>query len=1117
MIHRIIEFSAKNKFVVFLFVAAACVAGWWSLKNVPLDAIPDLSDTQVIIYSRWDRSPDIIEDQVTYPIITAMLGAPKVKDIRGFSDFGYSYVYLIFDEGTDIYWARSRTLEYLSKITPRLPQGVQVELGPDATSIGWVFQYALVDTSGRHSLDKMRSYQDWYLRYYLQSVPGVAEVAPIGGLVRQYQINVDPNLLASYRIPLDMVVEAVRRSNNDVGGRLVEFSGREFMVRGRGYAQSVRDLEEIVIGPSAMNSAPMEGSPEAQHASGTMTVRGLERGTPVRVRDVARVELGPDIRRGIADLDGQGDVVAGVVIMRSGENALKVIDRVKAKLAEVEPSLPPGVKIVTTYDRSELILRSIETLKHTLIEEVLIVGGIILIFLWHIPSAMIPILTIPITVLISFIPMKAVGVTSNIMSLGGIAIAIGAMVDAAIVVVEQTHKKLEEWEAEGRKRDYHEVVVEAVKEVGPASFFSLLVIAVSFMPIFALEAQEGRLFKPLAFTKNFSMAIAALLTITLDPAMRLLFTHMKPYTFRPRFLSWMANAVLVGKIHSEEKHPISRILMRIYHPVASLALRFKWTVVLAAVATVAVTVPVFLRLGSEFMPPLNEGVILYMPTTLPGISVTEAERLLQIQDRVLKTFPEVERVFGKAGRAETSTDPAPFSMGETTVVLKPQEQWRRKPQWWSDRAPEWASSVLRRFWPDHISQEELVEEMDQALKIPGTTNAWTMPIRNRIDMLTTGVRTPVGVKIYGSDLKQIEQIGRELERALAQVPGTRSVFAERTTGGYFLDFNLKREQLARYGLTVDDVEMYIMSAAGGENITTTVEGRERYAVNVRYMRDYRSDLDSLGRILISTPTGAQIPISQVADLRLVDGPGMIRDENGLLSGYVYVDVAGRDLGGYVDEARRAVRDQVEPQLPTGYSLAWSGQYEYLTRVRERLTFVLPLTIFIIFLLLYLNTKSVVKTLIVFLAVPFSAVGAVWLVHMLGYNMSIAVWVGLIALMGVDAETGVFMLLYLDLAYDEWKKKGLLTGWGGLREAILHGAVKRVRPKVMTVACMFMGLFPIMWSTGSGADTMKRIAAPMIGGIFTSFVMELVVYPAIYAIWKWHFEVKPALKTETSQA
>jgi Cu(I)/Ag(I) efflux system membrane protein CusA/SilA len=1089
MINRIIDACARNKFVVFLFVAVGVMGGWWSLQNVPLDAIPDLSDTQVIIYSRWDRSPDIMEDQVTYPIITAMLGAPKVKDIRGFSDFGYSYVYVIFNEGTDIYWARSRTLEYLSKITPRLPAGVQVELGPDATSIGWVFQYALVDTSGRHSLDELRSFQDWYLRYYLQSVPGVAEVAPIGGLVRQYQIQVDPNALSAYRIPLERVSEAVRRGNNDVGGRLVEYSSREFMVRGRGYARSRADLEEVAIGVNPTT------------------------GTPIRIKDVGQVTLGPDIRRGVADLDGKGDVVGGVVIMRYGENALKVIDRVKARLEEIRPSLPAGVRLVTTYDRSELILRSIDTLQHTLMEEITIVSLVILLFLWHIPSALIPILTIPITVLIAFIPMKMLNVTSNIMSLGGIAIAIGAMVDAAIVVVEQTHKKLEQWDGEGRRRDYHEVVIEAVKEVGGASFFSLLVIAVSFMPIFALEAQEGRLFKPLAYTKNFSMAIAALLAITLDPAMRLLFTHADPFKFRPRFLSAIVNAILVGKIHSEEKHPISRLLMRLYHPVAELALRFKWTVVAGAVALVAVTVPVFERLGSEFMPPLDEGVILYMPTTLPGISVTEAARLLQIQDRILRTFPEVERVFGKAGRAETSTDPAPLSMTETTVVLKPSSEWRAKPQWYSTWAPEWLKRILRRAWPDHISQEELVDEMDRALKIPGTTNAWTMPIRNRIDMLTTGIRTPVGVKIHGSDLARIQSIGQEIERTLAQVPGTRSVFAERTSGGYFLDFDLKRDELARYGLTIDDVQGYIMSAVGGENVTTTVEGRERYGVNVRYFRDFRTSEAALDRVLVATPSGQQVPMAQLAQIRRIEGPGMIRDENGLLSGYVYVDVAGRDLGSYVDEARQRVSEKVGPHLPPGYTLSWSGQYESLQRIRERLTLVVPITIFIVFVLLYLNTKSVVKTMIVFLAVPFSAVGAIWLLHWLGYNMSIAVWVGLIALMGVDAETGVFMLLYLDLAYHEKLREGRIKGWEDLKEAILHGAVKRVRPKFMTVACMFLGLVPIMGSTGTGADVMKRIAAPMMGGIFTSFILELVVYPAVYAIWKWNFEVKPSLRAE----
>jgi len=1081
MINRIIELSAHNKFIVFLFIAAAVLAGWWSLNNVPLDAIPDLSDTQVIVYSRWDRSPDIMEDQVTYPIVTAMLGAPRVKDIRGFSDFGYSYVYIIFDEGTDIYWARSRTLEYLSKILPRLPSEVKVELGPDATGVGWVFQYALVDTSGKNDLAELRSFQDWYLRYYLQSVPGVAEVAPLGGFVRQYQVNVDPNKLAAYNLPIEKVTAAIRSGNNDVGGRLVEFSGREYMVRGRGYAKTTGDIGKIVV---AVND---------------------KTGTPITLRDLGDVVLGPDIRRGVADLDGQGETVAGIVVMRQGENALHVIDRVKAKLKDIEPSLPPGVKIVTTYDRSELILRSIENLKHTLIEELVIVSLVILIFLWHIPSAIIPIITIPVAIIIAFIPMKAMGITSNIMSLGGIAIAIGAMVDAAIVVVEQTHKKLEHWDAEGRKRDYKEVVIEAIKEVGGPSFFSLLVIAVSFMPIFTLEAQEGRLFKPLAFTKNFSMAIAAVLAITLDPAMRILFTHARNFSFRPRWLCRAANAVLVGRIKPEEKHPLSRFLMRVYQPVVEFVLGHTWAVVVSAVLVVALTIPIYFQLGSEFMPPLNEGVILFMPSTLPGISVAEAQQLLQVQDRLLRQFPEVERVLGKAGRAETSTDPAPFSMMETTVVLKPESEWRHKDTWYTAWAPAWALPVLRRITPDHISWEELVGQMDQALKLPGVSNAWTMPIKARIDMLTTGIRTPVGIKIYGSDLKKIEEIGGQIESVIAKVPGTRSQFSERTAGGYFLDFDFKRDQLARYGLSVNDAQMYVMTAVGGDNITTTVEGRERYPVNVRYLRDFRSSVDKLERVLVSTPSGAQVPMAQLADVKLVTGPAMIRDENGMLNGYVYVDMAGRDMGSYVADARKAVREHV--QLPPGYSLVWSGQFEYMQRVEQRLLIVVPITLFLIFMLLYMNTRSVAKTFIIFLAVPFSAVGAVWLLYLLGYNMSIGVWVGLIALMGVDAETGVFMLLYLDLAYHDMQNQGRMKTWADLKEAIIHGAVKRVRPKVMTVACMFMALFPIMWSVGAGADVMKRIAAPMVGGIFTSFIMELAVYPAIYAIWKWHFEMK----------
>jgi copper/silver efflux system protein len=1078
VIDRIIEFSGRNRFIVILLTAAAVAAGIWSMRTVPLDAIPDLSDTQVIVYSRWDRSPDIMEDQVTYPITSAMLGAPGVRTVRGFSDFGYSYVYVIFDEGTDPYWARSRTLEYLSAVIPRLPQGVRTELGPDATGIGWVFQYVLADSSGTHNLAQLRSIQDWMLRYQLQSVPGVAEVAPLGGFVRQYQVNVDPVKLQAYRVPIEKVVEAVRAGNNDVGGRLLELSGAEYMVRGRGYAQSTADLGGIVLSVSPG-------------------------GVPVRVRDIGRVELGPDIRRGISDLNGTGDAVSGIVIMRQGENALAVIDRVKARLREIQPGLPAGVKVVPIYDRSDLILRSIDNLKQTLIEELIIVALVILVFLWHFPSAIIPVLTIPIAIVIAFIPMRLMGVTSNIMSLGGIAIAVGAMVDAAIVVVEQTHKKLEEWERTGRHEDYHTVVINAVKEVGGPSFFALLVIAVSFLPVLTLEAQEGRLFKPLAYTKNFSMIIAAVLAITLDPAMRLLFTHMKNFEFRPRWMARAVNAVLVGKIHSETSHPISRILIRIYQPVAEWSLRWKWVTIGAAVLLVAATVPTFRKLGSEFMPPLDEGALLFMPTTVPGISVAEAQRLLQAQDRILARFPEVDQVLGKAGRAETSTDPAPLSMAETVVTLKPASEWRKTDTWYSRWAPDWIRPLFRHITPDHISQDELVDQMNQALAFPGVSNAWTMPIKNRIDMLTTGIRTPVGVKVFGADLNTIQAIGRQVEALLAGVRGTRSVFAERASGGYFLDVAWDRDKLARYGFTIEDAQQVVMSAIGGENVTTTVEGRERYPVNVRYQRAFREDTGALGRILVG-----QVPIQHLAQVKLTSGPSMLRDENAMLSGYVYIDVAGRDIGSYVAEARQVVARGLK--LPPGYTIAWSGQYEAMARVRRRLAVVLPLTLFLVLTLLWLNTRSAVKTLIIVLAVPFSAVGAVWLLWLLGYNMSIGVWVGLIALMGVDAETGVFMLLYLDIAYHRAEREGRLRSLPDLQTAVLEGAVQRIRPKFMTVAAMFLGLIPILWSVGTGADVMKRIAAPMIGGIFTSFLLELLVYPAIYEVWKWHFEVKPRL-------
>jgi copper/silver efflux system protein len=1084
VINKLIEFCAHNKFIVLLIVAVATLGGWRAMKNITLDAIPDLSDTQVIIYSKWDRSPDIIEDQVTYPIISGMLGVPKVKDIRGFSDFGFSYVYVIFEDGTDLYWARSRTLEYLSNITPKLPQGVNVELARDMSAVGWVFQYALVDTTGKHSLAELRSLQDWHLRFELQSLPGVAEVAPVGGFVRQYQVNLDPNALAAYKVPIDKVVETIRQGNNDVGGRLVEFTGREYMVRGRGYIRSLADVENTVVSTN------------------------METGTPILIKHLGSVVLGPDLRRGIAELDGQGETAGAIVIMRSGENALQAIERVRAKIKEVEPSLPAGVKIVSVYDRGELIERSIDTLKEALIEELVVVSLIIIIFLLHFTSALVPIVTIVVAAIISFIPMFGLDVTANIMSLAGIAIAIGAMVDASIVVVEQVHKKLEYWEAEGRPGAVKDVIIAAAKEVGGPSFYSLLVIAIAFVPIFALEGQEGRLFKPLAFTKNLSMASAAILSITLVPAIIVLLIRAEKFTFRPRWLCRLSNALLVGKIYNEEQHPLSRVLMRIYQPVVEFVLRHQWSTILAAVLVVLLTIPIYQKLGSEFMPPLDEGVLLYMPTTMSGISVTEAQRLLQVQDKILKTFPEVERVFGKAGRAETATDPAPFSMMETVVVLKPHEQWPKTPRWYSERAPAWLQQQLRRIWPDHKTTQELIYGpggLNEAMQIPGVVNAWTMPIKARVDMLTTGVRTPVGIKVLGPDLNKIQEIGQHIELALKNVPGTASAFAERTAGGYFLDFNLKREELARYGLTVDQANMVVMSAIGGDSVSTTIEGRERYPINVRYLRDYRDTIDRLNRTLVPTMDGKQIPIAQIADLKLQSGPGMIRDENGRLSGYVYVDVSGVDIGSYVDQAKLAVQEKVK--MPPGYTLTWSGQYENMQRAAERLKVVVPVTIFIIFLLLYFNTKSVTKTLIVFLAVPFSAVGAVWLLYALDYNMSIAVWVGLIALLGVDAETGVFMLLYLDLAYDEWRDKGRMRTKAHLQEAIVHGAVKRLRPKFMTVAVDFIGLVPVMWATGTGSDVMKRIAAPMVAGMFTSFVMELVVYPAIYAQWKWHAEVK----------
>ncbi|MGO9527442.1 MAG: efflux RND transporter permease subunit [Verrucomicrobiia bacterium] len=1073
MIKRIIEFSAHNRFFVVLLVAAAVAYSFYTMKNIRLDAIPDLSDTQVIVLTKWDRSPDIVEDQVTYPIISALLGAPRVKAIRGSSDFGFSYVYVIFEDGTDLYWARSRVNEYLSKITGQLPAGVTPELGPDATGVGWVYQYALVDKSGTHSLADLRSYQDWVLRYTLQSVPGVAEVAGLGGFQKQYQVTVDPVKLQAYGVGVVEIMDAIKRSNNEVGGRLIEWNGKEFMVRGRGYVKTTEDLGQIAVKTTKV-------------------------GTPVLLRDVADIALGPQIRRGVADLNGEGDVVGGIVVMRHGENALNVIERVKAKLAEIKSSMPEGVEVVSTYDRSELIQRSIDNLKHDLIMEMIIVSFVILFFLWHIPSAIVPIITIPVSVALAFIPMYFMGITSNIMSLAGIAISIGVLVDGAIVEVENAYKKLERWQETGGQGDFHKIRLEALMEVGPSVFFSLLVIAVAFLPVFTLVDQEGRLFKPLAYTKTLAIGLAALLAITLDPAVRMLFTRMEPFRLRPRWLAKVMDGVFVGKYYPEEKHPVSRVLFWLYEKPCRLVLRHPKTTIALAAVIVATTVPVYLQLGHEFMPPLNEGSILYMPTTFPGISVTEAERLMETQDRILKQFPEVVSVHGKAGRADTSTDPAPFSMMETVVQLKPVSEWPPKQRFFSSW-PGPLRVMLGHIWPEHISQEDLINEMDRAVQIPGSVNAWTMPIKNRIDMLATGIRTPVGVKVFGSNLDEIQRIGERVEGILRNVPGTRSIFAERAAGGYFVDITPRREAIARYGLTIDDVQNVIMTAIGGETITTTIEGRERYSINLRYPRDLRENIDQLERVLVMAPMGRQVPLKELADISLVNGSSMIRDENGMLAGYVYVDITGRDVGGYVEDAKRAVA--AELKLPTGYSIVWSGQYENMLRVRERLKIVLPVTVAVIFLLLYANTKSGVKALIVMLAVPFSLVGAVWLLWLLNYNVSIAVWVGMIALMGLDAETGVFMLLFLDLSYGDAKRNGKLRNLSDLHEAIIHGAVKRIRPKMMTVGAAVMGLMPIMWSVGSGADMMKRIAAPMVGGLFTSFLMELLVYPAIYLLWK----------------
>jgi len=1037
VVEKLIEFCAKNRLIVFLMVFGSASAGLWCLKNTPVDALPDLSDTQVIVYTTWmGRSPDLVEDQITYPIITALLSAPNVTVVRGFSDFGYSYVYVLFKDGTDIYWARSRVLEYLNQLAGKLPEGVTPQLGPDATAVGWVFQYALVDTTGQQDLASLRSFQDWYLRYWLRAVDGVAEVASVGGFVRQYQINLDPTKVLAYRLNLNEIIDKVRMSNLDVGGRVVEFSGVEYMIRGRGYIKSTADIEQIAVGVTP-------------------------NGTPILLREVATVGLGPDMRRGLAELDGRGEAVGGVVVMRYGEDAPAVIERVKAKLRDIEPSLPKGVKIVTAYDRSDLIRESIATANENLAEELIVTGVLIVAFLLHIRSALIPIITLPLAVLIAFIPMYFFGVGMNIMSIGGIILAIGDMVDAPIVIVDNAHKRLEEWERDGRPGDRLQVLIDSAKEVGPAIFASVLVIAISFIPVFVLEAQEGRMFKPLAWTTNLGIAVTAALTVTLVPA--------------------CLPGLMRGRIVPELRHPVTRLLRRLYAPVLALALRHRaGLVALSLLLLASIAVP-FQRMGSEFMPPLYEGTILYMPTTLPGISVTEAGKLLQQMDQKLKAFPEVERVFGKSGRAETSTDSAPFSMMEVVVELKPKEHWR-----------------------EGLTYEDLIAEMDRALQFPGVTNAWTMPIKARLDMLTTGVRTPVGIKIFGPDLNTIESIGKSIEMIAQEVPGTRSVYAERVAGGYFLDFAIKREEIARFGLTVMDVGKIIESAIGGESITTTVEGRERYPVNLRYLRELRDDLDKLGRVLVSTPNGAQVPLAQLADLRMISGPSMIRDEDGMLSGYVYVDMAGRDVGGYVEDLKRAVQGKVE--LPAGYTIAWSGQYEFMQRVKERLKLAVPLTVAIIFVLYYFTFRSTAETVVVMLGLPMSLVGAVWLLFLLDYNLSIAVWVGIITVIGTAAETSAVMLAYLDEACRRRQAEGGLRSLADLIETVHNGALEHIRPMAMIGLVDIVGLLPVMWASGTGADVMKRLAAPQIGGVFSAMLLTLLVIPAVYVIWRWHADV-----------
>jgi Cu(I)/Ag(I) efflux system membrane protein CusA/SilA len=1152
MVERIIEFCAKNRFLVLLGVSFAVLGAVWSIRQVQLDAIPDLSDPQVIVFTEWmGRSPTLVEDQVTYPIVSALIAAPHVTDVRGFSMFGMSFIYVIFDEGTDVYWARSRVLEYLNGIRGRLPEGADPVLGPDATGIGWVFQYALVDKSGRHGLDELRTFQDFTLRYAIGSVPGVAEVASVGGYQKQYQVTVDPNKLRAYGVTLQEVVEAIRDSNNDVGGRILELSGREYYVRGRGYIQDLGAVEQIAVRARGPN------------------------GVPVLVRDLGQVRFGPDIRRGLLEWNAEGETVGAIVVMRYGENALSVIERVKQKVEELRPTFPEGVEFEVAYDRSALIERSIDTLKHALIEEGITVSVVIILFLLHLRSALLPILSLPVSVALSFIPMYLFGIPSTIMSLGGIAIAIGATVDAEIVMIEASHKKLEHAPPGADRR---RLLAEAAREVTPAIFFSLLIIAVAFLPIFTLTGQAGRLFKPLAYTKTFVMLFAAVLSITFAPALR--------------------DFLIRGRIYPESRHPISRLIIYLYKPFVYVALRRPKTTVAIGILAMISAVPLGLKLGHEFMPPLNEGDILYMPITFPNLSIEEAKRQLQMQDRILRSFPEVKTVFGKIGRAETPTDPAPITMVETTVQLHPPSQWRKLPQarWHSAWAPGWLKPALRRIWPEQrpMSWDELISEMNAKMQFPGWTNAWIMPIKTRVDMLTTGIRTPIGIKVFGTDLNEIERVGTALESLITPIPGTRSVLYERNLGGLYVDILPDRDALARYGLRVGDVQRTIEAAVGGSPVSTTIEGRNRFSINVRYPQDLRSDLERLRQVLVplpgagmggampapggmrgmrggagggmpgmggvqesvsemsgrlglpdpggmpmsggmsmgsmalpaampmrpmepdamappaaaepASPGQAFVPLGQLAEVRIAGGPPMVRDEAGLLVGYVYVDIdqAKRDIGGYVNEAKEVVRKALESgklRMAPGYFLKWTGQYELLEEILARMKVVVPVTFMIVVVLLFLQFKNFVEVLIILLSIPFALVGSVGLLWFLDYRLSTAVWVGIIALVGLAAQTGIVMIVYIDNAYERRKAAGKVRDLSDIIHATMEGTVMRVRPKLMTVGTMLVGLIPLLWATGSGADVMKRIAAPMVGGLITSAFLTLEIIPVIYTYWR----------------